>query len=99
GDDALADQEAGAADVAVGGAGESAVEPVEDPSQRTPASAPRPQQQDREGGLNVRALKAERLTEIAMVTANCWYRRPVMPGMKAVGTNTAASTSAMPTTG
>src|SRR6266478_7664000 len=36
-------------------------------------------------GLNVNALKADRITENAMVTANCWYRRPVIPGMKAVG--------------
>ena len=50
-------------------------------------------------GLSVSALNAERITEIAMVTANCWYSRPVMPGMNAVGTNTAESTSAMPITG
>src|SRR5262249_23699374 len=50
-------------------------------------------------GLRVRALKAERTTETAMVTANCWYMRPVMPGMKAVGTKTAARMRAMAATG
>ena len=38
-------------------------------------------------------------TDTAIVTANCWYMRPVMPGMNAVGTNTAARMSAMATTG
>ncbi len=50
-------------------------------------------------GLSVRALNAERITEMAMVTANCWYSRPVMPGTNAVGTKTAESTSAMPISG
>src|SRR3984957_1176333 len=50
-------------------------------------------------GLSVSALNADKITEIAMVTANCWYNRPVIPGINAVGTNTADSTSAMPTTG
>src|SRR5262249_33911858 len=50
-------------------------------------------------GLKVRALKAEMTTDRAMVTANCWYIRPVMPGMKAVGTNTATRMRAMATTG
>jgi hypothetical protein len=36
-------------------------------------------------GLRVNALKADKATETAMVTANCWYNRPVMPGMNAVG--------------
>ncbi len=36
---------------------------------------------------------------MAMVTANCWKSRPVMPGMKTVGRNTAARTSAMAMTG
>jgi hypothetical protein len=47
----------------------------------------------------VSALKAEISTDTAMVTANCWYIRPVMPGMNAVGMNTAAMMMAMPTTG
>jgi hypothetical protein len=34
-----------------------------------------------------------------MVTANCWYIRPVMPGMNAVGMNTTAMIRAMATTG
>ena len=38
-------------------------------------------------------------TDTAMVTANCWYIRPVMPGMNAVGTKTAARISAIATTG
>ncbi len=45
------------------------------------------------------ALNAERRTEIAMVRANCWYIRPVRPGMKATGMNTAQRMSAMPITG
>ena len=50
-------------------------------------------------GLRVRALNAERSTDTAIVTANCWYIRPVIPGMKAVGTKTAARMSAIATTG
>ena len=50
-------------------------------------------------GSGVSALKAEISTEMAMVSANCWYSRPVMPPMKATGTNTAARISAMPITG
>jgi hypothetical protein len=46
-----------------------------------------------------RALKAESTTEIAMVSANCWYMRPVSPGMKATGMNTAQRMRAMPMTG
>jgi pimeloyl-ACP methyl ester carboxylesterase len=48
---------------------------------------------------SIRFPVAESRTEIAIVTANCWYRRPVMPGIKAVGTNTADRTNAIPTTG
>ena len=40
-----------------------------------------------------------RATEIAMVSANCWYMRPVSPGMKATGMNTAQRMRAMPMTG
>ena len=50
-------------------------------------------------GLSVSALNAEMMTDTAIVNANCWYMRPVMPGMKAVGMNTADRTSAIPTTG
>ena len=50
-------------------------------------------------GLSVSALNAEITTDTAMVTANCWYMRPVMPGTKAVGTNTATRIRAMATTG
>ncbi len=50
-------------------------------------------------GLRVNALKADKATETAMVTANCWYNRPVIPGMKAVGINTAARIRAMAITG
>ncbi len=45
------------------------------------------------------ALKADSSTEIAIVSANCWYIRPVRPGMKATGMNTAERMSAMPMTG
>ena len=50
-------------------------------------------------GESDRALKAESRTEIAMVSANCWYMRPVRPGMKATGMNTAERMRAMPMTG
>ena len=50
-------------------------------------------------GLSVSALKAEISTDTAIVTANCWYSRPVMPGMNAVGMNTAARMRAIATTG
>ena len=50
-------------------------------------------------GLSVNALKAEKATETAMVTANCWYILPVMPGIKAVGMNTAMRMRAIATTG
>jgi hypothetical protein len=50
-------------------------------------------------GLRESALKAEMSTETAMVTANCWYIRPVMPGMNAVGMKTADRMRAMATTG
>ena len=50
-------------------------------------------------GLRVSALKAEIRTEMAMVTANCEKRRPVIPGMKMLGRKTAESTRAMATTG
>ena len=41
----------------------------------------------------VMALTAEMIIDAEIVTANCWKKRPVMPGMKAHGTNTAHSTS------
>ena len=50
-------------------------------------------------GLRVSALNAEMITDTAMVTANCWYIRPVIPGMNAVGTKTATRIRAMATTG
>ncbi len=45
------------------------------------------------------ALKAESSTEIAIVSANCWYICPVRPPRNATGTNTAERISAMPITG
>src|ERR1700693_6022368 len=54
---------------------------------------------EQSAGLSDRALKAEIITETAIVTANCWYRRPVIPGIKAVGTKTAARIRAIATTG
>ena len=50
-------------------------------------------------GESVSALKAEMSMDTAMVTANCWNRVPVMPGSSTDGRNTAASTSAMASTG
>ena len=50
-------------------------------------------------GLSVSALNAEITTDTAIVTANCWYIRPVIPGTNAVGTNTATRISAIAMTG
>ena len=50
-------------------------------------------------GLKVKALMAENNTEMAMVIANCWYKRPVIPGVKATGTNTAIKIIAIAITG
>src|SRR5215831_2043720 len=50
-------------------------------------------------GLSVNALNADNTTDTAIVTANCWYIRPVIPGTNAVGTNTATRISAIATTG
>src|SRR5208283_5603244 len=50
-------------------------------------------------GVKDKAIKAESKTEIAIVMANCWYKRPTMPGMNPTGTNTAARISAIATTG
>ena len=49
-------------------------------------------------GLSESAVNADNMTEMLIVTANCWYRRPLMPGMKTVGMNTAARISASATT-
>lgn len=49
--------------------------------------------------MSVRATTAENSTDTATVRANCLYNSPVMPGMNAIGTKTAASTSAIATTG
>ena len=50
-------------------------------------------------GLSVNALNADNRTDTAIVTANCWYSRPVIPGMNAVGIKTAERTRAIPITG
>ena len=50
-------------------------------------------------GESESAENAESRTEMAMVSANCWYIRPVSPGMKATGTNTAERIRAIPITG
>ena len=50
-------------------------------------------------GESVKALKAEMMTEMATVTANCLFNRPWMPLMKAMGINTEARIRAMATTG
>ncbi len=50
-------------------------------------------------GDSVSALKAEIITEIAIVMANCLFSRPWIPLMKPTGMNTAARISAMLTTG
>ena len=50
-------------------------------------------------GLRVSALMDDIATAIAMVMANCWYKRPVIPPMAATGTNTAISASEVATIG
>src|SRR5439155_1544944 len=50
-------------------------------------------------GERLRALKAEMTTAMAIVTANCWLRRPWIPPMSAMGMKTADRTRAIPTTG
>ena len=50
-------------------------------------------------GVSDRATKADTIVETATVMANCWYITPAMPPRKATGTNTAARTSAVATTG
>ena len=49
-------------------------------------------------GVSVSATTPEITTEIATVTANCWYSRPAMPPRKATGMNTAQSTRTIATT-
>ena len=48
--------------------------------------------------MNVSELKAEIAMEKAMVSENCLYSSPVVPGKNATGTNTATSTSDVATT-
>ena len=43
--------------------------------------------------MKVSELNAEIAMENAMVSENCWYSSPVVPGKNATGTNTAISTS------
>jgi hypothetical protein len=50
-------------------------------------------------GESVRALKAEKSTETAIVRANCLFRRPVIPLMKPIGMKTDARITATLTTG
>ncbi len=60
-------------DVAVGGAAENAVEPAEESGQRTVVRLPLGLRSSADSaGLSERALKAEKMTEMAMVSANCW---------------------------
>src|ERR1019366_2193893 len=49
-------------------------------------------------GVNVSELKAEIAIENAIVSENCLYSSPVVPGKNATGTNTATSTSEVATT-
>ena len=54
---------------------------------------------EQRAGVNDKATKDDINTDMAIVIANCWYKRPTMPGIKPTGTNTAASISAIATTG
>ena len=44
-------------------------------------------------GLSVSAFSVEKQIATDIVTANCWYTLPVMPGMNPTGTKIASSTS------
>ena len=48
---------------------------------------------EQSAGLRLSALIAEITIETDTATANCWNSWPLMPGMKATGTNTDRSTS------
>src|SRR4051812_24890120 len=50
-------------------------------------------------GVSVKATTADRITEVASVSANCLYNCPVRPPRNATGINTAESTIAIATTG
>src|SRR3954451_13950962 len=50
-------------------------------------------------GVNDKATKAEISTAMPIVTANCWYNLPKIPGTNPTGINTAANINAMATTG
>src|ERR1700722_9002929 len=50
-------------------------------------------------GVNDNAINADIITDMAIVIANCWYKRPTMPGINPTGTNTAARISAIAITG
>src|ERR1017187_3717726 len=56
------------------------------------SSSPRRNKAD-SAGESVSALKAEMAIENAMVSENCLYRMPVVPGKNETGTNTAINTS------
>ena len=72
-DDALADEPPAEPHVAVGGLAEHVVEPAVERSQGAAGLLLGLQDQGAQSaGLSVRALKAEMMTEMAMVTANCW---------------------------
>ncbi len=99
-DQRLADQAVAQADVAVRRPFEPAVEGVEEAAAAGRASALRGRSSIADSaGDSVSALKAEIITETAIVIANCWFSRPWMPLITPTGMNTAARISAMPMTG
>src|ERR1700722_15671884 len=50
-------------------------------------------------GVRDKAMKADNITDMAIVMANCWYNLPTIPGIKPTGTKTAARIRAIATTG
>ena len=53
----------------------------------------RPSSSDESTGVSVSAQNSEIVIEHAIVSANCLYSSPVVPGKNATGTNTASRTS------
>ena len=60
------------ADIAIGGPSEHPVEPSEESPNGPRLSLRGRNSKAASAGLNVKALNAEKITEMAMVTANCW---------------------------
>ena len=87
------------ADVTVRRVREPAIEAIAETAEHVALAAARTEQQRRQCRAERECVERGDSTEIAMVSANCWYRRPVMPPMNATGMNTAARIRAIAITG